>query len=163
MAEKIGTNKVVIVGKSGAILKIVDVITDGSSIERLAVDTAISGVEIGVIPIGDRFHIVDRTTVVSHPMTLATHTVNTGKKFFLFGWRINTQGATFNINLEMAGATVDSIRQDNSSFTSVATGTINYGLIPIEAAAGQVIRIRTVGGDTGKEFITFFWGIEVDA
>jgi len=131
--------------------------------ERLDVDSKITGVEVGVIPIGDRFHILDVTDPVSHPMTLATHTVNTGKKFFIFGWRMNTNGGTFDVDLEIAGSQVDSMRQDNSAFTSVGSGTIDYGLIPLEATAGQVIRIQTIDGDTGKEFKSFFWGIEVDA
>lgn len=142
--------------------KKVTVTTDNSK-ERLDVDAALTGVEIGVIPIGDRFHVLDVSTPGSHPTTLATRTVNTGKKFFIFGWRINTEGGIFNVSLEIAGSQVDSMRQDNSAFTSVGTGTIDYGLIPIEATAGQVVRIQTISGDTGKEFKTFFWGIEVDA
>jgi len=143
--------------------KDVEVITDGGGVNRLAVDAAITGVEIGVIPVGDRFHIEDDDTPVSLPSTGATHTVNTGKKFFLFGWRINSQGAKYVAELQRDGTKVDRARQDNSAFTSVATGTVDYGLIPIEFAAGEVIRIQLLTGDTGKEYITFFWGIEVDA
>ena len=142
--------------------KCVTVTTDGSK-ERLDVNTIIAGVEVGVIPIGDRCHILDETAPISHPTTLATHTVNTGKIFYIFGWRINTKGGIFDIDLEIAGSAVDAMRQDNSAFTSVGSGTVDYGLIPIKATAGQVIRIQTVSGDTNKEIKSFFWGIEVDA
>lgn len=141
----------------------VTVTTDGSK-ERLDVSTTITGVDVPALPQGDRFHILDVQSPGSFPVTLATHTVNTGKTFSIFGWRMNTDGAIFEVDLQIDGTRVDKMRQKNSAFTSVGSGTIDYGLVPLaQADAGEVIRIQALSGDTGKEFISFFWGLEIDA
>lgn len=141
--------------------RIVTVTTDGTK-ERLDVEAKLTGSEIGIIPIGDRFNIVNVQSPGVVPTTLATRTVNVGKNYFIFGWRVNTAGAIYKAELQFDGVLQDSSRQDNSAFTSVATGTVNYGLVPLVATENQVVRIQLISGDTGKEFITFFWGIEID-
>ena len=114
---------------------------DGSK-RRLDVDASITQ---SVNPTGDKFHVEDTTSnPLSVPFTGATHTVNTGKKFLLFGWRVNTQGAIYEAELQRDGTKVDRTRQDNSAFTSVATGTVNYAPIPLEFAAAEVIRIQII-------------------
>lgn len=143
--------------------KNVSVITDGA-IERLAVDTTVTGgTTIGVVPNGDVIHAFDDATPGSHPATLATHTVNTGKVFHIFAWNINTEGAIFDAELQIAGTAVDGMRQDNSAFANAGTNLRNYNPIPIPATAGQVVRIQTVSGDNGKNFLSMIYGIEVDA
>jgi len=143
--------------------KNVSVITDGA-IERLAVDTTVTGgTTIGVVPNGDVIHVFDDASPGSHPTTLATHTVNTGKVFHLFGWSVNTEGGIYDVELQIAGTVVDGARQDNSAFTARGVNQVNYDPIPIPATAGQVVRIQTVSGDTGKNFLSFLYGIEVDA
>ena len=133
----------------------IQVVNPGTQVENV-------GSEIGIIPVGDRFNIIDIQSPGAIPATLATRTVNTGKDFFIFGWRVNTQGAVYKVQLEFDGILFDAARQDNSAFTSVATGTVAYGLVPLVAPEDTVVRLQLVSGDTGKEYITFFWGIEVD-
>lgn len=130
---------------------------DGSK-HRLDVAT-----ENAAITTGARFHVIDVSEPVSIPFTGATHTVNTGKVFHIKGWRVNSQGATYVAELQEDGSQLDHQRQDNSAFTSVGTGTIMYDSDPIPVAAGVVIRVQLLEGSTGKEYVTFFWGVEVDA
>lgn len=139
--------------------KNVSVITDGS-VERLAVDASVS---TSVIPTGDPIHAYDDSTPGSHPTTLATHTVNTGKVFHIFGWSMNSEGGTFDVELQIAGTAVDGMRQDNSAFTSLGANQRLLNPIPIAATAAQVVRIQTVSGDNSKNFLSMIWGIEVDA
>lgn len=147
-----------IIGPNG---KRVTVTTDGSK-ERLDVNAEVTVGDPSVVPVGDPIHAFDDSTPGSHPITLATHTVNTGKVFHIFGWSINTEGAIFDAELQIAGTAKDGIRQDNSSFTSVTTNIRNYNPIPIKATDGQVVRIQTVSGDTDKNYLSIIWGIEVD-
>lgn len=103
----------------------------------------------------------DSSAVSSHPSTRVTHTVTTGKELRVFNWHFETENAIGKIELQIDGVAVDSIRFANS--TNTQRVSIDFGLGPMIANAGQVVRIQSISGDTGKEFTVGFAGNEVDA
>lgn len=113
------------------------------------------------IYIGDPVTEYSSQTLGSHPSTLVTHTVNTGKIFLLYNWSAETEGANAKFELQLDGTAIDSIRFVNSADTNRIT--VNYGSGPKQATAGQVVRVRTISGGNNKEFTASFNGIEVDA
>jgi len=100
----------------------------------------------------------DSSVVASQPSTRATHTVTTGTIFRIYNWSFEADNAIGKVELQIAGTAVDSIRFGNSTNTNRIS--VNYGSSPLEATAGQVVRIQSISGDTGKEFTVSFNGIE---
>jgi hypothetical protein len=103
-----------------------------------------------------------RVTVNAHPTTLTTYTVPTGKVLDIELWHLNTAGAITLTAFQVAGVERDSLRFNNSGDTNRLEATFGVNT-PIRATAGQVVRIITVSGDTGKEFIAGFNAIERNA
>lgn len=110
---------------------------------------------------GDAISEFDSSSVSSHPSTRVTHTVSTDKLLRVFSWHFETESAIGKVELQVAGTAVDSIRFSNSSDTTRIQ--VDFGNGPVEATAGQVVRIQSIAGDTGKEFTVGFTGVEVDA
>jgi len=109
-------------------------------------------------PADDRINNFTRQDVNSHPTTLTSHTVSTGSIFDITTWHLGTEGAITLVELQIDGTAVDAIRFDNSSTTNRLT--VNYGNSAIQASGTQVVRLQTIEGDTGKEFIAGFIGNE---
>jgi len=108
-------------------------------------------------------HKFGRQTVSVHPTVLVTHTVPSGKKLMVVSWHLQTASAITLTTLEApVGTEVDAIRFSNSADTN--RQNVNFGFFGIiEVSAGQVVQIETQTGDTAKEYIAGFTGIQTDA
>ena len=104
-------------------------------------------------------HRYTRTVVASHPTVLISYTVPVGKKFRLTDWHVATAGAITLTALEIAGVEVDSLRFSASNDTRRIAGIFSEKS-GIAAVAGQVVQIRTITGDTAKEWTVGFNGVE---
>ena len=120
--------------------------------------------DVTLSPGNDPILVHDTQSPGSHPATLATHTVNTGKIFFLTGWGFSSEGAVMQVELQVAGVQKDSIIVNNSADTSRGTHSVTYQVPVIQVAAGVVVRLQTrSGGDTSKLVDTAIYGVEIDA
>ncbi len=101
-----------------------------------------------------------RQVVTVHPTILTSYTVPAGKKFIMTSWHLQTASAITLTALEIDSVEVDALRFSNSANTN--RQNVEFGAFGIEAAAGQVVQIETQTGDTSKEYIAGFTGIQSD-
>jgi len=91
----------------------------------------------------------------------ATHTVTAGKVLYIYQWGISdTSYGTY--ELQIAGTTVDAVINTSSSSGLRGLNQVTYG-IPLQATAGQVVRIYKRAGLSNKETASTIIGIEVNA
>ena len=125
--------------------------------DRLRVDVE-GEVTISLTSTANSVRNYTRQVVSSHPTTLTSFTVPTGKELLIETWHLQTQGAIGLVELQVDGTAVDSIRFNNSANTNRTTAVFG-GISPIVAAAGEIVRLQSIEGDTDKEFITGFNGL----
>jgi hypothetical protein len=131
----------------------VDVINDGG-VRRLAVDAKLGASG----NFGTPRHTYGDTT----SSTICSHTVNTGKIGLIYSWGFSIYSGVSQVELQIAGTAKDKMYQGDSSQGQRGTNSIRY-TIPIQATAGQVVRLQRTGGDTGKSRAGFIEIVEIDA
>jgi len=127
---------------------------DGNGISRdVAVNanrsllvTAIAG------DVDSRVNLFFRGDVTSHPTVLVTFTVPTGMELDINDWHLATENAITTTQLRIDTTEKDAIRFTNSANTNRTAASFGAGGAII-ALAAEVVEVRTLSGDTGKEFI----------
>jgi hypothetical protein len=140
-------------------------VLDVSGVKRLAVISQIDGdvtVAFGAKLIANRVHEFDTATIAAHPHTILEYTVPVDKVFEIMGWHLQTEKATTKVELQVDGVAIDTLRFDTS--TDTRRIDIRYPTeSPLYAEAGEVVRVRTISGQTSKEYIAGFFGYIRDA
>jgi len=147
-----------IVGPDG---KIVTVTTDGSK-QRLDVkSTADFSGTIKTFDVGTKVNKFVATSPSSHPTTLVSHTVATGKNLYIENWQA---GSVDNIKMVLEFR-IGGVVKDKFGFHTVNKNNYvfkPFGIFsPIKAASGVVVEIVSISGDTDKEVIISFNGTEI--
>jgi hypothetical protein len=146
---------------SSNILQQITSTTDGSK-HRLDVEAKGS---INTLPtFGDPIYDFYNQVLVSVPATLCSHTVNTGKLFYIYGWGCSSEAAKFWLELRVDGTPIDGMINANTGTGQRGVNSVNYTAPVFEATAGEVVTVYARSeSDNNKHFMVFLYGIEVDA
>jgi hypothetical protein len=147
-------NVTVFGGDNPALAKAVTSTTDGAK-ERLDV--------AGVFPYptdGTPIHAYNFDSDLDVGDVGATHTVATGKVFYVYHWHISDESYGW-YQLQINGTTKDMIINNDSGSGQVGLNSVTYP-IPLKATAGQVVRIYKYSGLSNKEVASLICGIEVN-